>query len=769
MHAPIGRWSSERRRRRFATIAALVTVASSLSCLDNTGLEIPRPGQLAFAPMFSSAFSGVVDVDSARVVLLRLADSAVVTDTTVSIDGDSVDLTFPVVVLQEPALFVVTMDITGPGGAVLFQAGPDTVLATVGPTAGAVPPPIVIDYVGPGSNAATFTILTADTTLFSTEALQIIGEARDPGGSVTPAPVGWTSLDTTIATVGKGTGLAVAGSIPGTVGIVGALLTDVPPDTVFVTVRPLPTSMVVASGDGQLGSANSTLPSSIVFQVSGTGGRPVPGITVSFAPSAGTVSQPSGVTDAGGNVSVTWTMPSTTGPVTLAATLDDFPTIQTTATATVTAGAATDLAIVSGDRQTGTVGTPLTDSLVVEATDQFGNPVPGAAVNWTVTTNDGVVNPLPSTADANGRASVEWTLGTVVGANAVVASLPGVPIVAAPQADSATAGASSAPTVAFTATGTAGSPAIMSKVSGEGQSATVGTTLPAPIVVDITDRFGNLIAGVEITFTVTSGGGSVANSIATTDGLGQARATWTLGTPAAGQTLEATSPGVTLELFNATGIPDSPSAVAFVVEPSDAAANATITPPVEVEILDQYGNRVTQDNTANVDIAITSGTGNPSAALAGTLTRTATSGLVVFNDLSIDSAGTGYTLNAQIPSLALATSATFAISGPATTPLTWIGAVDTDWFNPANWTPAAVPTSTDSVLIRASAPNQPRTSGAPDKTLSNRTNPLAPMDRNRAPAAHSCHEQSGNSRVRLQVCMIRFRYLQSLGACSDKA
>src|SRR5215210_5004427 len=41
------------------------------------------------------------------------------------------------------------------------------------------------------------------------------------------------------------------------------------------------------------------------------------------------------------------------------------------------------ITVARGNRQSGTTGEPLSDSLVVKVVDRFGNPVPGAEVTWT--------------------------------------------------------------------------------------------------------------------------------------------------------------------------------------------------------------------------------------------------------------------------------------------------------------------------------------------------------------------------------------------------
>jgi hypothetical protein len=105
--------------------------------------------------------------------------------------------------------------------------------------------------------------------------------------------------------------------------------------------------------------------------------------------------------------------------------------------------------------------------------------------------------------------------------------------------------------------------------------------------------------------------------------------------------------------------------LAFLQPPADTAMgqpiNAGASPSgVQVGIFDRFNNLLTSDGGDTVTLAIADG---PSGNLNGTRTQTVQGGVVVFNDLSIDTAG-GYTLQASSasrPGLAAAASPGFAI------------------------------------------------------------------------------------------------------------
>lgn len=97
----------------------------------------------------------------------------------------------------------------------------------------------------------------------------------------------------------------------------------------------------------------------------------------------------------------------------------------------------------------------------------------------------------------------------------------------------------------------------------------------------------------------------------------------------------------------------------FSTQPSNANGGASIAPPIAVHILDAYGNL--SSSTASISMAI--GTNPGGGILSGTLSVAAVAGVATFSDLSINAAGTGYTLVASSAGLANVTSSAFAITG----------------------------------------------------------------------------------------------------------
>jgi hypothetical protein len=90
-------------------------------------------------------------------------------------------------------------------------------------------------------------------------------------------------------------------------------------------------------------------------------------------------------------------------------------------------GPPTGLTAVSGDRQSGLMGSRLPDPLVVEVTDAEGRLVTGTSVDFSFAGEfpGGAVTPDTATTDEQGRASAEVQLGTVEGDQPVEARIAG--------------------------------------------------------------------------------------------------------------------------------------------------------------------------------------------------------------------------------------------------------------------------------------------------------------------------------------------------------
>jgi hypothetical protein len=81
---------------------------------------------------------------------------------------------------------------------------------------------------------------------------------------------------------------------------------------------------------------------------------------------------------------------------------------------------------------------------------------------------------------------------------------------------------------------------------GDGQTAATSTELPIPLQVIVVNQFGELLRDVQVSWTVTSGGGTLSAASTQTDELGVASVTYTTGTVAGEETIQASVAGGTL-------------------------------------------------------------------------------------------------------------------------------------------------------------------------------------------------------------------------------
>src|SRR5262252_5575968 len=94
-----------------------------------------------------------------------------------------------------------------------------------------------------------------------------------------------------------------------------------------------------------------------------------------------------------------------------------------------------------------------------------------------------------------------------------------------------------------------------------GQTGVVAMALAQPIAVQVLDQNGAPLNNAVVTWTVESGGGSVATPTTSTDASGNATVVWTLGTVAGLDSLKASIPSGAAAFITATATAGSPSAI----------------------------------------------------------------------------------------------------------------------------------------------------------------------------------------------------------------
>jgi hypothetical protein len=428
--------------------------------------------------------------------------------------------------------------------------------------------------------------------------------------------------------------------------------------------------LVKLSLDGLVAPAGSRLADSLVVQAQDINGNGVPGQVVTWAASAGGFAAPnSSTTNAEGKAHTFWTLGTAAGPNTLTAAAFGV-TAQYTATGTATTPDTLRAVSASSDPN-GTAGQPVAAPPSVRVSDQNGNAVQGVAVAFTVTQGGGTVSNGTGTGTtvsvstgASGVATLAaWTLGTVAGPNAVTASATrpgGTALVGSP--------------VSFTATGNPGPAAVL--VFGQQPTNEVaGVAISPAVTVLVQDALGNLVTSATTSVTVAiganPGGGILSGAVTATPSGGVATfSSLSINKSGTGYTLTAGATGLptaTSAGFNIT--PAGATKLGFLAQPTNAAAGATITPAPQVAVQDQFGNTVTS-SVASIAIAI--GTNPSGATLSGTTPVAAVNGVATFSNLSINKAGTGYTLTASSGTLTQANSQLFNIGSSVAAKLSFL-------------------------------------------------------------------------------------------------
>jgi hypothetical protein len=178
--------------------------------------------------------------------------------------------------------------------------------------------------------------------------------------------------------------------------------------------------------------------------------------------------------------------------------------------------------------------------------------------------------------------------------------------------------------------------------AGNGQTATVATTLPAALTVQLKDAYsGVLYPGVTLTFSDGGKGGTFSNPTAVTDSTGSASTTYTLPSKSGSYNLTATATGYGKGIFTETAQPGPATVLARLSGNAQTATVTTNLPnPLVAVTKDAFGNVVPgvsvsfTDNGAggsfSANPVVTNSKGQVSvrytaSTKAGTVTITATS------------------------------------------------------------------------------------------------------------------------------------------------
>lgn len=174
-------------------------------------------------------------------------------------------------------------------------------------------------------------------------------------------------------------------------------------------------------------------------------------------------------------------------------------------------------------------------------------------------------------------------------------------------------------------------------VTGDGQTAPVGSVLPLPLVVLVTDVNGRPVPNIAVTWQA-DGGGAVSQASVETDTDGQASVRRTLGTNAGPQTTIATVSGLSGSPVTFTATANAPGSESMAITqqvPSSVLDDEVFAPGEQpaVKILSPSGTPV-PDRVVTASISSGNGT-----LKGSTMATTDASGIASFADLGIDGTG----------------------------------------------------------------------------------------------------------------------------------
>ena len=381
-------------------------------------------------------------------------------------------------------------------------------------------------------------------------------------------------------------------------------------------------------------TAGSTM-SPVVVQAADAYGNLVPGLAVKLSVSSGTLNGTlTATTNASGLATFSGLSDTTAGTYTLTATAGTVTGLSSSfiiATASVaTLSFTTQPASITAGNTVGPV--------VVKADDSFGNLLPGTVVSLSISAGT-LKGTLTATANAAGLATFAGLSDTAAGTYTLTA----------------TSGTVTTLSSQFIIT-----PAAAAKLTFTAEPpATITANSAFAAAVQVTDPYGNLVPNAGVTLTPSSGTLTGTKTV-TSDATGTATfgglAISTVGT---NYTLTATAGTLTAQSisFNITPGPwQRPPSPSSRPAPRPVARSA----PVTSRATDSFGNTI-----ANASIAVSiSGTLNGTTTLA-----TGATGLALFNNLSIDQAGT-YTITAT-SGTATTVSQSFVIAPAAAATLAW--------------------------------------------------------------------------------------------------
>ena len=262
-----------------------------------------------------------------------------------------------------------------------------------------------------------------------------------------------------------------------------------------------------------------------------------------------------------------------------------------------------DIEIIDGNRQSGTPGSILADSIEVRVTDSAGTALPGMQVEFVSPALGATITPQIAVTDAEGIARARWVLGFPSGTQVAVARV-------------LENGAPSGLQATFEALVDPDHAARIELVSGDDQTGPVGTALSQPLVVLVTDQFGNPVPDADVVWRALHG--SIDPNSSRTGSDGRAETSWVLGSSTGAQRATASAEGLSGSpvAFTSTAVPGNANGLVRVAGNNQSGRpGEELDEPLVVRLVDREGNGISGQAVTWVV-----GVGGGSAASTTTLT-----------------------------------------------------------------------------------------------------------------------------------------------------
>jgi Big-like domain-containing protein len=401
----------------------------------------------------------------------------------------------------------------------------------------------------------------ADTAWSLGDTIQLATTLTDVHGGVLPGvSVGWTSTDTSVASVdSSGTVIARSGGTTTIVAAAGGRIAQA-----RILVRPRPAAIRIF-GDTLLrvpeGSATR-----LVARVVDARRHTVPGQSIAWRSADPSVAAVDSTARLSAVSSGRATLIASSGDITAELPLEVYPVPST-------------LTLLAGDGQHAPAAHRLPGPVKAQVVSRGGRPMAGVVVRFGVTEGAGRVDQETDTSNTDGIVQAGWTLGGRPGRQRIQLGVDG-------DGSIATVVVADADPVAEN-----------TKIALIGNLPTgpAAETLPDAIGIRVTDSLGAPVADVPVTWEA-DGGGSITGEASRTDSIGEATARWTLGPRSGMQQAYAqvgSSRAVPRFALRAAALPGPATALAVVRSaPLRGEAGQPLPAAVALRLSDRAGNPV---------------------------------------------------------------------------------------------------------------------------------------------------------------------------------